>query len=321
MAYENDITSPAQNNDSFPFAVSAQVGSTSAYCAFDHLTDADAWHMYARNATSCWIQIDFGVGNGKKVTSYAITGDLRVPYVTNSPKAWTLQGSNDNSNWTTLDTVANQTAWSAAERRVFTVATPGYYRYYKLVVSDNNGSEWTAVGEIEMMVTAPDHAFDLTTPAQSNDSSPLVTSCISGSATNAFCAFDHFVDNNSAHQWSINATSGWIQVDFGAGKKKRVTSYAVTGDVRAAYVANSPKAWTLQGSNDGANFNTVDSQSNQAGWAGAERREFICSTPGAYRYYRLNVTDNNGSAWLSVGELELMASPPTASFVPKITLF
>lgn len=65
-----------------------------------------------------WVKIDLGAGNAKEVTSYAVMADEP----TYAPKAWTLQGSNDDSTWTTVSTVSAQTGWSSGERRLYTIA-------------------------------------------------------------------------------------------------------------------------------------------------------------------------------------------------------
>ena len=67
------------------------------------------------------------------------------------PKDFMLQGSDDNSSWTTLDTENNQTGWTADETRSYLLDSPGTYSYYKLLISAAEGSD-TYIGfrEIEL---------------------------------------------------------------------------------------------------------------------------------------------------------------------------
>ena len=66
-----------------------------------------------------------------------------------APKDWTLQGSNDNSTWDIVDSESNQIGWGQWETRTYAVSSPSIYRYYKLVISDNNGDNTVGVGEIQ----------------------------------------------------------------------------------------------------------------------------------------------------------------------------
>ena len=66
-----------------------------------------------------WLQYDMGVGNALSVAEYAVRA--RSDANNGTPKDWTLEGSNDLSSWTVLDTVSNETGWSNGEMRVYTV--------------------------------------------------------------------------------------------------------------------------------------------------------------------------------------------------------
>lgn len=68
---------------------------------------------------------------------------------------WTFEGSNDNLTWDILDTVTNQTGWIHPETRTYEcdVATTSY-RYYRIVVTANNGDAYTQIGELVLYLTA-----------------------------------------------------------------------------------------------------------------------------------------------------------------------
>ena len=83
----------------------------------------------------------------------------------------TLQGSNDNYSWTKIDTVTNQTGWTSLQTRYFKVDTPGSYRYYKLVITANNGAtDYVSIAEIQLKgaVVHPGNGYlvDATKPGQ-----------------------------------------------------------------------------------------------------------------------------------------------------------
>ncbi|MEO7099418.1 MAG: RICIN domain-containing protein, partial [Luteolibacter sp.] len=57
-----------------------------------------------------------------------------------------------------------------------------------------------------------------------------------------------------------------------------------------------PKNWQFQGSNDGSTWSTLDTQSNQTFPGRYQVNTYTVASPASYRYYRLNVTANNGDA-------------------------
>jgi hypothetical protein len=62
-------------------------------------------------------------------------------------KSWSIQGSNDDSSWTTIHTVTNKPPSIYGD--VHTISSPASYQYYRLSWSDNNGStETTCIAEL-----------------------------------------------------------------------------------------------------------------------------------------------------------------------------
>ncbi|WP_419785985.1 discoidin domain-containing protein [Pseudodesulfovibrio sp.] len=72
------------------------------------------------------------------ITSYAMVN--RTADLTQIPKSWTFEGSNDGSTWDVLHIVSGELSWAANERREFDCDTTGSYLYYRLNVSANNGN-------------------------------------------------------------------------------------------------------------------------------------------------------------------------------------
>ena len=68
-----------------------------------------------------------------------------------------------------------------------------------------------------------------------------------------------------------------------------------------------PSSWTLYGSNDGAGWNAVDTRIGESWPDRYYSREFECASPGNYNYYKLDITQNNGSSNLTgFSEMELL---------------
>lgn len=62
-----------------------------------------------------WLKVDLGAGNEQEVLRYRISGSSQTAYC---PTAWTFQGSNDDSSWTTLSTVSGQ-SWVYPDTKTF----------------------------------------------------------------------------------------------------------------------------------------------------------------------------------------------------------
>ena len=124
-------------------------------------------------------------------------------------------------------------------------------------------------------------------------------------ATNAKRAFDR----NSGSQWLYAGVTGWLQYDL--GHTERVERYAVTSSSDTNVVPRDPKDWQFQGSNDGSTWSTLDTQSDQAFAKRFELKTYTIANPASYRYYRLNITANNGdSTFTTLSEFGLLASKP-----------
>jgi hypothetical protein len=128
---------------------SSDAGICLAWQAFDQ-TNAGNQYWVANGATG-WVEID--LGQAAAINSYTISFPASgAGAETRAPQAWTLSGSNDNTNWTTLDTQSGQTSWAAGEMRTFNLPTlSATYRYFKINFTANNGDSYLDVGEIELI--------------------------------------------------------------------------------------------------------------------------------------------------------------------------
>jgi regulation of enolase protein 1 (concanavalin A-like superfamily) len=114
-------------------------------------------------------------------------------------------------------------------------------------------------------------------------------------------------DRNAGSKWfNGNAGgTGWLQYDFGSGARRVVRRYDVVSANDSA--DRDPKSWQFQGSNDGSTWTTLDTQDNQGFPYRIFPRSYYIPNTSAYRYHRLNVTENHGSpTGLQVAELALM---------------
>lgn len=96
--------------------------------------------------------------------------------------------------------------------------------------------------------------------------------------------------------WQANTATAWLQYDFGANNAQTVKRYRLTSSTSAS---RDPMDFTLQGSNNGSSFTTIDTRTNVGIGNRLQAREFKVASPGSYRYYRLDVTANKSSGAVS----------------------
>lgn len=152
---------------------------------------------------------------------------------------------------------------------------------------DNNYADETLVNQVPAMTsnTAP-----FGTAAASNEHS-------SGSYS-PWRVFARQSLTDQAYRWvSLNATLPvWLRYDFGSGNSKVIRSYTLAGENNPSNLNRGPKTWTFQGSNDASSWTTLDTQTNVPSWALGETRTYAFTNTTAYRYYRINITANQGAA-------------------------
>jgi len=113
----------------------------------------------------------------------------------------------------------------------------------------------------------------------------------------AFNAFD-----SSATIWSssVGALPEWIQIDLGSSQT--VSNYSVQTRTGVAY--HQWTAWTLDGSDNGSSWTTVDTRTDSAGAAG-ETRFYDLASPETYRYWRWTITNSNSGTYAECASIAL----------------
>lgn len=131
--------------------------TTSGVTASASQTSGDAWKTGDNNAASHWnsgstgthwLKYDFGAP--QKIASYVVQATNTS--LNDSPGQWTFEGSNDNSNWTTLDT-QGPFSWTSNQIRTFNLAgaLPKQYRYYRWNGLTGQTSAFnTRIGEVQL---------------------------------------------------------------------------------------------------------------------------------------------------------------------------
>ncbi|MCP4184239.1 MAG: discoidin domain-containing protein [Hyphomicrobiales bacterium] len=139
------------------------------------------------------------------------------------------------------------------------------YRYYRINVSNAQGTTNVLIAESELLF-------------ESVDLVPLMTSATTSSVTVSTSAesggregFKAFNDSNvSPSQWSAGAAPvQWIKVDFGSN----TTLDAYSIESRSDSNIGSPEDWTFEGSNDDSSWDVLDTQTGEV-FGANDRREY-----------------------------------------------
>ncbi|HEX7902465.1 MAG TPA: T9SS type A sorting domain-containing protein [Chitinophagaceae bacterium] len=101
---------------------------------------------YQSGRRALWIQYQSKVP--AIVVRYTITSANDVP--NRDPRDWNLQGSNNGSSWTTLDTRTGQTFASRFLTKSYSFTNTASYIYYRLNITNNNGETGTQLAEWEL---------------------------------------------------------------------------------------------------------------------------------------------------------------------------
>jgi Glycosyl hydrolase family 92 len=109
-------------------------------------------------------------------------------------------------------------------------------------------------------------------------------------------------DDTSATRVALGGANPWVQYQLEAAAAT-ATFYTLT----SGEAAGDPESWVLKGSADGTSWTVLDVRRREVFPWRLQVRPFKIERPGAYRYYRLEVTGGRGG--ISLAEVELLGSP------------
>ena len=162
------------------------------------------------------------------------------------------------------------------------------------------------LGFIEVWPAGPNYILASPNNMTSNTHT-LGTASASSSYSSTYAAYKAFDSSSSSGAWYTDlTTSGWLQFAF-ASTGEQIERYTMSSN--ASDPGNWAKSWTLQGSNTGAFSGEqviLDTQTNAPAWSDNEVRTYDIINSTSYKYYRLNITeDQDNSFFVGVAELEL----------------
>ena len=137
------------------------------------------------------------------------------------------------------------------------------------------------------------------------------SSTVYGSNYFAHSVFNKTYTSTVLSEWiaSIYTLYGLVSIDIGVSKIPAAYSITGTTGYATANTSVAPKNWTIDGSNDAENWHVLDSQTNQTSWTFGETRYYTLNLSNGYRYFRINISANNGSSsYLALGEFDLYST-------------
>ncbi len=123
-------------------------------------------------------------------------------------------------------------------------------------------------------------------------------------------AFDDDLTTKWLH--AVNSDA-WVGYEFNA--PTTVAFYTITSgdDVEE----RDPLNWVLEGSDNGSDWDAVDTRTNEDFPERTQKRTFLVDAPTAYMYYRLYVNESAGEDQIQLQELEFIAVDAEAPFEYK----
>jgi len=141
LACSGNLSTPTSDSNAQPQVESGVIGTTGAWTAqytdspsgedILKIGDGSTSTKYLTFHNTGWVQ--FTASTPFVVSSYALTSANDA--AGRDPKNWNLQGSNDGSTWTALNTQSNQTFAARFQKNTYTLANTTAYRYFRLNIT------------------------------------------------------------------------------------------------------------------------------------------------------------------------------------------
>ncbi|GEM_PF-657485 len=231
-----------------------------------------------------------------RATGYALTWGSTTPG--SALTAWTLQVSADGSEWTDLDSRSNQVFLSPLETNMYQIAIEGNSsknarnipagRYFRMLLKgDAAATDNVTLSEFQLFGMNETMATEVT------GNGGRITNQYDGFNANGYVeTVDNLINDDIASKYCVTGhKSFWVQYE--SPRAVVIDRYSISNAFDD--ISRNPKSWDLQGSNDGMNWDTLDSRDDQSFMVRLNTVEYPVTTDKAYTHYRLNVRDNNGS--------------------------
>jgi hypothetical protein len=136
------------------------------------------------------------------------------------------------------------------------------------------------------------------------------------SASAAITPASNAFDSSVSSAWTAGPPA-WLQIQLASAVV--LSSYRIQAGLATASSASSPAAWTMQGSNNGSTWTTIDTQAGQisSAWltqGGYYVQDFPAASGVAYLFYRWNFSAANGAAFVAINTIYLYLGTQIITF-------
>ena len=239
-------------------------------------------------------------GQQTSIVEYGlVTGDDTNAYPERNPVTWSVSGSNDKENWTTIDEQKNNRNLPAEGLQEYrfkpkAAGAKGKFRYYRFEFSKMAGGTRIQLSEI--------YLYDKV-------QMPVKATFVSGSGRDGKEGAAMAADGWLFTKWCIDEPRQMpYSIILDAGEAAPVTEYRfVTGDDTHDYPDRNPVSWKMSGSNDQKSWTVLDEQKGNRLLRDENEQEyrFRPATSGNYRYYRFEFLKMAGGTRLQLSEIKL----------------
>ncbi|GAA1806581.1 glycosyl hydrolase family 95 catalytic domain-containing protein [Agromyces neolithicus] len=201
------------------------------------------------------------------VSSYSFTSANDVP--NRDPQEWTVLGSNDGSSWAALDARSGAPFEQRFQTKTYDFANTTAFRFYRIDFVPKAGVSHFQVSEIGLggVDLAQGDSVYVSSPSGHADS--LVGS----------------VDGEASTVWQVDDAGAGAVWQLELGTSRALNGYVLTSAPDAP--ETDPRDWMLAASNDGLNWQTLDTKSGVAFANRGEAMPFSFANGTAYSHYRL----------------------------------
>lgn len=152
------------------------------------------------------------------------------------------------------------------------------------------------------------HGIETAVPKMISNTSPsgrAFASSVYSSSREPYLAFNQN-DDTQGYVTQNGVIEGYLGYEF--VNSIIIGKYSIRSgtSVEANTINAMPKNWTFEGSNDGSNWNILDTQTNQIWTTALTDKTYFISSPQLFKMYRLNWTSHNGGRnYTNINELKL----------------
>ena len=217
------------------------------------------------------------------------------------PKWFKIEASNDDQNWTLLLERASLSYWNGGTTQQYHIENSTAYKYYKFTPIELSSTEFR-IARWRMYKKVDGAIFGRKIPKLSSASEGGYE--IKASST---CGSDHWpylaFDGNSGTRWASangDAVGGWIQIKFPV---ETLCTTAWLTSRNDQYYGQAATDFTILGSVDGVNFETLKTVTNQT-WTQGEEKKITFFNEIPYLYYRVQAQAiQNGEGYFALSEV------------------